>query len=209
MNIGFLASHGGTNLQAILDACKQGVLAANPALIISNNRQSGALARARQEGLPHALINSVTHPDAAVRDRAICTTLVAHQVELIVLAGYMKKIGPQTLQRFRGRILNIHPALLPKYGGQGMYGRNVHEAVLAAGERETGVTIHLIDEAYDTGPILAQATVPVELGDTADSLAARVLAREHTFFVETIARILSGELQLASVVDSPNKGTVR
>ena len=128
MNIGFLASHGGTNLQAIIDACKSGVLAAKPAVMISNNRQSGALARAEQEGLPHALINDVTHPDAAARDRAICTTRAAHQVDLIVLAGYMKKIGPQTLQRFRGRILNIHPALLPRCGGQGMYGRNVHEA---------------------------------------------------------------------------------
>ncbi len=201
MNIGFLASHGGTNMQSIIDACKSGRLAAKPAVMISNNRQSVALARAKQEGLPHALINSVTHPDAAARDRTICTTLEAHQVDLIVLAGYMKKIGPQTLQRFRGRILNIHPALLPRYGGQGMYGRNVHEAVLAAGEHETGVTIHLIDEAYDTGPILAQATIPVELDDTVDSLAARVLAREHTFFVETIARILSGEIQLAPVVN--------
>ncbi len=201
MNIGFLASHGGTNMQAIIDACKSGALAAKPAVIISNNRQSGALVRAREETIPYALINSITHPDDAARDGAICTTLEAHEVELIVLAGYMKKIGAQTLQRFRGRILNIHPALLPKYGGRGMYGRNVHEAVLAAGERETGVTIHLIDEAYDTGPILAQAIVPVEVDDTVDSLAARVLAREHSFFVETIARILSGEIQLAPVVD--------
>ncbi len=202
MNIGFLASHGGTNLQAIIDACKRGALAAKPAVIISNNRQSGALARAREEAIPYALINSVTHPDDAAHDGAICAILAAHQVDLIVLAGYMKKIGPQTLQRFRGRILNIHPALLPKYGGQGMYGGNVHEAVLAAGERETGVTIHLIDETYDTGPILAQTTVPVEVGDTIDSLAARVLAREHTFFVETIAHILSGEIQLEKFVDA-------
>ena len=101
----------------------------------------------------------------------------------------MKKIGPRTLARYRGLVLNIHPALLPKFGGQGMYGRRVHEEVLAAGDRVTGVTVHLADEEYDRGPILAQREVPVVRGDTVDSLAARVLEAEHALYVETLARI--------------------
>jgi phosphoribosylglycinamide formyltransferase-1 len=114
-----------------------------------------------------------------------------------VLAGYMKKIGPRTLARYRGLVLNIHPALLPKFGGQGMYGRRVHEEVLAAGDRMTGVTVHLADEEYDRGPILAQREVPVVRGDTVDSLAARVLEAEHALYVETLARIARGEIRLA------------
>jgi phosphoribosylglycinamide formyltransferase-1 len=122
---------------------------------------------------------------------------VSHDVELVVLAGYMKKVGPRTLRHFAGRVLNIHPALLPKFGGQGMYGRRVHEAVLAAGERETGVTIHLVDDEYDHGRILGQCRVPVLPGDTVESLAQRVLQREHEFLVEMLVRIVSGAVALA------------
>ena len=108
----------------------------------------------------------------------------------------MKRIGPCTLARFAGRIINTHPALLPKFGGTGMYGQRVHEAVLAAGETETGVSIHLVDPEYDTGPVIAQCRVPVEPGDTADSLAARVVEREHEFLVDTIAAIAEGRIHL-------------
>jgi phosphoribosylglycinamide formyltransferase-1 len=117
----------------------------------------------------------------------------------VILAGYMKLLGPQTLARYRGRILNIHPALLPKFGGKGLYGKKVHEAVLAAGERVTGVTVHLVDERYDSGPILAQSEVPVLEGDTVDSLADRVLVREHELYAETIERIVQGEIDLDAV----------
>jgi phosphoribosylglycinamide formyltransferase-1 len=121
---------------------------------------------------------------------------VRHDVNLVILSGYMKKVGPKTLDAFRGRILNVHPALLPKYGGNGMYGHNVHAAVLAAGETETGVTIHLVDEEYDHGRIIGQAVVPVLKTDTVDSLAARVLEREKTFFVEVLQRISESGLDL-------------
>jgi phosphoribosylglycinamide formyltransferase 1 len=194
--LGFLASHGGSNMQAIIDACKQGRLDARPCVVISNNSDATALARARQEGIPRYHISAATHPGEA-EDRAILRTLRAHDVDTVILAGYMKRIGPATLQTYRGRILNIHPALLPKFGGQGLFGRQVHEAVLKAGEKVTGVTVHLIDEQYDTGPILNQTQVPVMVGDTADSLAARVLAQEHLLYVETLRKISEGTIVLS------------
>jgi len=189
--LGFLASHGGSNMQAIIDACKQGRLDAKPRVVISNNSDSMALTRARTEGVPRYHISASTHPGDA-EDRAILRTLQAHDVDTVILAGYMKRIGPVTLNAYRGRILNIHPALLPKFGGQGLYGKQVHEAVLRAREKVTGVTVHVIDEHYDTGPILNQVQIPVMEGDTADSLAERVLNHEHILYVETLRKISEG-----------------
>lgn len=183
-------------MQAVLDACASGRLRATPGVVISNNRDAEALHRAAQAGLPHYHLSGATHPLPAALDAAILDALVGHDVDLVVLAGYMKKLGPRTLAHYRGRVLNIHPALLPRFGGQGMYGARVHEAVLAAGERETGVTIHVVDEEYDHGPIVAQCRVPVLADDTAATLAARVLAREHAFLVETLDGITSGTVRL-------------
>lgn len=196
MNIGFLASHGGSNMQAIIDAAKSGKLHAIPVVIISNNRDSTALQRAKTENIPAYYLSSKTHPDPDSLDEAILGTLLKHNVDIVALAGYMKKLGPKTLDHFKGRILNIHPALLPKHGGKGMYGIHVHESVLNAGERQTGVTVHLVTEEYDRGPILAQVTVPVEPGDTPDTLAARVLIQEHILYSATLERISTGELKL-------------
>ena len=126
-------------------------------------------------------------------------TLLSHHVDLVILAGYMKKIGYQMLDAFRGRIINIHPSLLPKYGGTGMYGMKVHAAVIAAGETETGVTVHVVDRDYDQGPILAQRVIPVETGDTPESLAARVLDTEHAIYVDTLDKLISGEIRLPHV----------
>jgi phosphoribosylglycinamide formyltransferase-1 len=155
-----------------------------------------ALQRAGREGLPAYHLSAATHPDPRALDAEILRVLRAHAADLVILAGYMRKLGPATLEAYRGRILNIHPALLPRFGGQGMFGRRVHEAVLAAGEATTGVTIHVIDEHYDTGPILAQRQVPVLATDTADSLAERVLREEHRLYVETLQRVCRGELRL-------------
>ncbi len=198
MKIGFLASHGGSNMQAIIDACKLGKLDATPAVVISNNSDSGALARAKTEGVPHYYLSGKTHPEPRELDQAILDTLLHHSVDIIVLAGYMKKLGSKTLAYFRGRILNIHPALLPKFGGEGMYGIHVHEAVIAAGEKESGVTIHLVDEQYDTGAILAQTRVPVMPDDTPETLAARVLEQEHILYPKTLQQIVTGDLRLPS-----------
>jgi phosphoribosylglycinamide formyltransferase-1 len=131
-------------------------------------------------------LSSHTHPEPEALDAAICNTLVQHDADIVVLAGYMKKLGPRTLKQFEGRILNTHPALLPKFGGQGMYGSRVHEAVLAAGESTTGVSIHVVDAGYDTGPVIAQCEVPVYPNDTVESLAERVQTRERAFLVETL-----------------------
>ena len=183
-------------MQAIIDACNEGSLSANPAVVISNNADSGALERARAESIPAYHLSSKTHADFVQLDSVISETLKKHAVDLVVLAGYMKKIGPITLAAFAGKVINIHPCLLPKYGGQGMYGMRVHEAVIADKGKETGVTIHVVDAEYDTGPILAQQKIRVNEGDTAEILAERVLAVEHTFYAETINRIISGEIQL-------------
>ncbi len=199
MNLGFFASHNGSNMQAIIDACRSGEIKANPALVISNNGDSGAVARAKKEQIPYSVLNARTHASPETLDNAMLNALRQHEVQLIILAGYMKKIGEKILKDYKGRIINIHPALLPKYGGKGMYGSRVHEAVLKAGEKETGVTIHIIDEEYDTGPIIAQTTIPVTDDDTVDSLSKRVLDREHRFLVETVGKIISGEIELENL----------
>jgi phosphoribosylglycinamide formyltransferase 1 len=198
MNIGFLASHGGSNMQAIIDACKSGKLQATPAVVISNNSDSGAMARAKTEGVPCYYLSGKTHPGPGALDEAILGAFLRHAVDIVVLAGYMKKLGPKTLSHFRGRIVNVHPALLPKFGGEGMYGIHVHEAVIAAGEKESGVTIHFVDEQYDTGKILAQTRVPVKPDDTPEKLAARVLEQEHILYAETLQRIVTGEIPFPS-----------
>ncbi len=200
LRLGFLASHEGSNMQAIVDACKEGRLHAEPVVVISNNSGSGAMDRARREDIPAVHLSGATHPDPSDLDAAITRALEEHGVNLVILAGYMKLLGPQTLARYRGRILNIHPALLPKYGGRGLYGRKVHEAVLAAGDRVTGATIHLVDDRYDAGPILGQSQVPVLEGDDADTLAARVLETEHRLYVGTLQRIVQGEIDLDALV---------
>ena len=196
LRLGFLASHGGSNVQAILDACRGGRLDAEPCVVISNNSDAMVLDRAMAARVPAFHLSSHIHPDPARLDEAILAVLEKHRVNLIVLAGYMKKLGPKTLARYRGRVLNIHPALLPKFGGQGMYGHHVHEAVLAAGEEESGATVHIADEEYDRGRILAQKKVPVMAGDTSDSLSERVLMVEHELYAETLQRIASGKIKL-------------
>ena len=196
MKLAFFASHNGTNMQAVLDACKTGDVLGEPSVVISNNSDAQALARAKRDGIPHYHLSSKTHPDPGQLDAEILMVLQRHQAELAILAGYMRKLGPKTLAHYQGRILNIHPALLPKYGGPGMYGAHVHAAVLAAGEKETGVTIHLVDGEYDHGAILAQCRVPVLPMDTIATLSARVLAQEHLFLVDTVKRIVAKELTL-------------
>ncbi|TAJ92483.1 MAG: phosphoribosylglycinamide formyltransferase [Gammaproteobacteria bacterium] len=196
INLGFLASFRGTNMQAIIDACKSGRLAANPAVVISNNSAARALQRAVEEGIPAYHLGSAAYTDPEELDRLITNTLLDHEVELVILAGYMKKIGPCLLDTYRGRILNVHPSLLPRFGGKGMYGMHVHEAVIAAGEKESGATIHLVAGDYDTGPILAQRKVRVAEQDTPETLAERVLPVEHELYVDTISRIISGDLRL-------------
>ncbi len=196
LQLGFLASHRGTNLQAILDACKTGRLQARPRVIISNNSDSGALQRAREADVPAVHLSTYTHPEPGALDGAILAILQEYGVEVVCLAGYMKRLGARTLAAYRGRVLNIHPSLLPKFGGRGFYGEVVHRAVLAAGERETGATVHLVDKEYDHGQVLDQVRVPVESGDSVETLSSQVLQQEHRLYVRTLQRIVSGEIEL-------------
>lgn len=196
LTLGLLASHRGSNVQAVVEACRSGRLDARPGVVISNNASAGVLQFAESAGIPTRRIGGPEYADDRVRDDAILETLQAHGVDLVLLLGYMKLLGPRTTAAYRGRILNTHPALLPRHGGRGMYGIRVHEAVLAAGDVETGVTLHLVDEQYDHGDVVAQTRVPVLPGDTVESLAARVLEREHAFIVESLQRIAAGEITL-------------
>ena len=189
LRLAALASGSGTNLQAIIDACKRGDLNAEVCAVISNNSRARALERARAEGIPAYHISSVTHPQPHTLDAAICDALEAHDVEWVLLAGYMRLLGPVTLARYHNRVLNSHPALLPKFGGKGMYGSHVHKAVLDAGETVTGVTIHYVDEQYDHGETLAQCQVPVLPGDTLETLEERVKERERRFWIETLSSL--------------------
>jgi len=196
LRLGFLASGRGSNLQAILQACRDGRLRAIPAIVISNNEDSGALALAGREALPACHLSGKTHPDPAALDEAIVAVLLKHNADLVVLAGYMKRIGPVMLRTYRHRVINIHPALLPQHGGKGMYGLAVHESVIKSGAKETGATVHLVEGEYDSGLILAQRRVPVHRDDTAATLAARVLATEHILYVDVLRDIIEGAIRL-------------
>ena len=186
-NIGILASHGGTTMQAVIDACENGALNANIAVVISNNSTSQALQRARAAKIPTAHLSTANHDSAESLDLAITNTLENADVNTVLLCGYMRRLGNATLQRFGGSILNTHPSLLPKYGGQGFYGRRVHDAVLAAGDTESGATVHRVEAIYDSGEILAQAKVPVHKHDNAADLEERVTAVERRLLVATLA----------------------
>jgi phosphoribosylglycinamide formyltransferase 1 len=196
LHIAVFASHGGSNLQALIDGCVSGQIAGEIVLVISNNRKAYALERARIHQVETLVISDTEFDSETAFAQELLSQLAAHSIGLICLAGYMKKMPIDVIRAYRNRILNIHPALLPKFGGKGMYGIHVHEAVLAAGEKETGVTIHVVDEVYDNGRILAQRRVAVQPDDTPESLQHRVLEIEHQLYPETVARIASGELRL-------------
>ena len=182
MNIGVFASGRGSNFQAILDAIHQRVLTARVSLLLSNKSDAGALEIARAHHIPAIHLSQKQFADEPSFAAAMMRLLKEHDVQIIALAGYLKKIPVSVVREYRNRILNIHPALLPSFGGHGMYGHFVHEAVIASGAKLSGATVHLVDEEYDRGPIVLQKSVPVERGDTPESLAARVLLVEHEIF---------------------------
>ncbi|GAA5439664.1 phosphoribosylglycinamide formyltransferase [Deinococcus caeni] len=186
MNLGFLASHGGSAARHLVEACRAGDLDATPVALVSNNSRSPALAWARDAGLTIAHLSSAKYPDPDDLDAAILDVLVGAGADTLVLSGYMREIGPRVLNHFAGRLVNIHPSLLPRHGGRGMYGDRVHEAVLASGDPESGATVHLVTAGIDEGPILAQARVPVLPGDDLASLKARVQATEGELMLRAV-----------------------
>ncbi len=194
LRLGFLASGSGSSARAIIEAIEAGQLAGEARLMVSNQRAAPALEFARVHQVPALCIP--TQADPAAADARLAAEMAAHGVELIVLSGYLRQLGPATLARYSGRILNIHPGPLPQFGGHGMYGRRVHEAVIAAGVVESGIAIHLVDEEYDRGPVVARRSVPVEPGDTPETLEARITALEPQVYVETLQDIVAGRLIL-------------
>jgi len=194
LKLGFLASNNGTGMRAVVAAIEAGALNARALVAISNRREAPALTFARDHGVPTRVIATKADPDAA--DAAVAAALKDSGAELVVLSGYLRKLGPRTLAAYRGRILNVHPALLPKYGGPGMYGRRVHDAVAAAGETVSGATVHLVDEEYDHGPAVAQLETPLAPGDDAAAIEAKVTALESGLLVDVLRRISEGALSL-------------
>jgi phosphoribosylglycinamide formyltransferase-1 len=196
LRLAVFASHEGSNMQSIIDASKQDKLQGEVVCVISNNSSSGALKRAEKEGIAFYHVSAKTHPIEKDFSDKILEILNLHKVDLIILAGYMKKIPVEILRAYHNKILNIHPALLPKFGGKDMYGMNVHKAVIASGEKKSGATVHIVDENYDQGKILNQIEVAVLSDDTPETLAQRVLKVEHKIYVETIQKIIDGSILL-------------
>jgi len=194
LNLGFLCSHGGSNMQAIIENVKKGNLRANLCAVISNNHQAGAIQKAQKANIPHYIVNEKTHPNKT--NEEIINIFKSHNVDTVILAGYMKLVSKSLIDAFYGRVLNIHPALLPKFGGKGMYGLNVHKAVLDAKETKSGATIHTVTPIYDDGKILAQVEVPVFPDDTPEILAERILKEEHKLYSDTLIKISNGEIIL-------------
>jgi phosphoribosylglycinamide formyltransferase-1 len=193
LTIGVLASHAGTTLQAVIDACQDGRIAGRVSIVISNNGDAEALRRAEKRGIPVQHLSRRTCAEPADLDELIAGTLREHGADVVLLAGYLRKVGPRTLAAFDGKILNVHPSLLPRHGGQGMYGRAVHEAVLASGDRVSGASVHVVTADYDQGPVIGQAQVPVAAGDDVDTLTAKVRVLERALVIETLHRLASEE----------------
>ena len=190
--LGILVSGRGSNMTAIIDACEQGYLLANVEIVISDNPDAEALTIAKERKISTIHFDTPVCKNLRLLDTSICEVLRNYEVDFVLLAGYMKMVGSLVLSAFEGKILNVHPSLLPKHGGQGMYGINVHRAVIDAGEKKSGATIHLVNSDYDKGKILGQKSVIVDKDDTPDSLAKKVLKIEHSLYVETLKKIIEG-----------------
>ena len=198
LRIGVLASGGGTNLQAIIDNCECGRIAGEVVVVISDV-QCGALERARAAGIPEHWLNRHDRerfPSREAFDIALRERLEQHEVQLVCLAGYLRIMTPELVDPFAGRMVNIHPALLPAFGGTGMWGHHVHEAVLDYGCKVSGCTVHFVSLETDGGPIILQRAVPVEEGDTTETLAARILPHEHALYSEAIQLFAEGRLKI-------------
>jgi phosphoribosylglycinamide formyltransferase-1 len=195
LKLAFLASRNGSAFRAAVEAARAGRLAADIVLLVSNSAKAPALDFARERGIACTVIPTAADPDAA--DQALAAALAASGADWVVLSGYLRRIGPAVLARYPERILNIHPGPLPAFGGEGMYGRRVHEAVIAAGVPQSEVTIHLVDGEYDHGRVLGRWPVPVEAGDTPQALEQRVTALEPEVMTRTLIDLAEGRLELS------------
>ena len=193
VRFGVLLSGGGTNFQAIADNVKKGVIPGEIALVLSDHKEAYGLVRAEKMGISHAAMLRREYNDSESYYRAMIEKLDAANVDYLLLAGFMRILPAFFTEHYKGRILNIHPSLIPKFSGKGFYGERVHEAVIAAGEKVSGATVHFVDAGCDTGEIILQREVPVLPNDTAETLAKRVLETEHEIYTEAILRVLKEE----------------
>lgn len=196
LKIGVLVSGGGTNLEAIIESCEKGKIPARVVLVISNKEDAYALTRARNHDIEGMFLSPRDFKTREEYWEKMRDILEERKIGLICLAGFLLKLSPLIVKKFRGRIMNIHPALLPEFGGDGMYGRRVHEAVLESGAKFSGCTVHFVDEVYDAGPIILQKKVPVLSNDTPDTLAERVLKEEHKTYSEAIKLFAERKLEI-------------
>ena len=197
--LAFFVSGNGSNAKAIIDSCNKSILKAYPVVLISNNKKSKALAWAKSRGLQSQYLSSKNSDPYKDLDSLHLSILKEMEVDFVILAGYLSKIGDKVITHFKDRIINIHPSLLPKYGGKGMYGMKIHEKVIESGDMETGITIHLVSKEYDMGHILAQKKIIVHKKDTAYSLSQRVLQEEHIFYTSVLNKIFSGGIDLSNL----------
>ncbi|MGD9764454.1 MAG: phosphoribosylglycinamide formyltransferase [Candidatus Binatia bacterium] len=194
VRLAVLVSGSGTTLQNLLDRVAAGALSADVAVVVSSRPDVLAIQRARRAGIPATVVARKDHPDATAFNDALHAALEPYDVELVVLAGFLSLFQPRA--RYAGRVINVHPALIPAFCGQGFYGHKVHDAVLASGVKVTGCTVHFADDAYDHGPIILQGCVPVMDDDTAETLAARVAALERELYPQAIQLFAEGRLQV-------------
>ncbi len=191
-----LVSGSGRNLQSILDAIEGGELNAKVELVISSRPGVYALERAHSRGIPTEVISRRQHPDLDSFGRAILQALAPHKIDLIVLCGFLSFLSPEVVELYRGRIMNIHPSLLPAFGGKGAYGQSVHQMVIDHGVKVSGCTVMFVDEGEDTGPIIVQKVVPVMEGDTAELLGSRVMQAEWQAYPEAVRLFGEERLQI-------------
>jgi len=185
----------GSNMAAIIDACQRGEIDGKVVLVIGTRDEAPALQRATEKGVSTEVVSPSKLGEEEYA-RRLLQTLGDAQVDLVCLAGFMRLLPPPVVHAYAGRVMNIHPALLPLFGGKGMYGEHVHRAVLESGMKVSGCTVHFVDESYDTGPIILQRCVPVEEEDTWETLAARVLAQEHQAYVQAVKLFAQGRLRV-------------
>ncbi|MDH4221974.1 MAG: phosphoribosylglycinamide formyltransferase [candidate division Zixibacteria bacterium] len=196
LNLAVLCSGGGTNLQSIIDAIENKELFGEIKIVISNNSKAFALERANKHNISALHLSHKQFATPEEFDQKLLEVLKSNQIDMIILAGYMKMLSPTIIRTYKNKILNIHPALLPHFGGPGMYGIHVHEAVIKSGVKITGVTVHIVDEVYDHGAIVMQKAVEVKDDDTPETLAERVLKVEHQTYKEAIQLFAEDKVEI-------------
>ena len=195
VKLAILASGTGSLFESIAIACKTGILSAKIVCLVSDRSNVPVLEKADKYNIPVQVFQQKKYSSLAKWDENLCGYLNQQESDWIVLAGFLKKIEQTTLKTFKNRIINTHPALLPKHGGKGMYGKYVHQAVIKAGDKKTGISVHLVSDQYDQGPILAQTSIPVSPKDTAESLENKVKTIEKVFYVSVLQKLVRGEIK--------------